>query len=223
MTTKALNQRQVRWAGFLSQLNFVTTYRPGSKATLPSSLSRLPGLKAKDASDERLRPLALGVTAPEKLYPTVLEELLNEPHSCTRDGKTLESILVVIDRPTKMRHFVPVTGRTSEELVDGFIRHIYRLHSAPDTIVSDRGRESVPDFWRRLNERLKMTLRHSSPWNPETDGAVQSKTLALCRPELAPRYEKNIYRCEGFSVRSLHRTTTNWLAPSLDQPPHSRL
>src|SRR5204863_9572831 len=31
MTTKQLNQRQVRWAEFLSQFNFVITYRPGTK------------------------------------------------------------------------------------------------------------------------------------------------------------------------------------------------
>lgn len=155
------------------------TYRPGSKATLSDALSRLPGLKPKDASDERLRPLAPGVTAPGKRYPTVLEEFLDEPHSCTRDGKTFENILVVVDRPTEMRPFVPVTGRTTEEFVDTSVRYIYRLNSAPDTIVLDRGQESVSDFWRRLNERLQVTLRHSSAWNPETDGQPDIVNAAI--------------------------------------------
>src|SRR5437773_2823677 len=55
MTTKQLNQRQVRWAEFLSQFNFVITYRPGSKAILPDALSRLPGSKPAGADDDRLR------------------------------------------------------------------------------------------------------------------------------------------------------------------------
>lgn len=52
---------------------------------------------------------------------------------------TFENIRVVVDRLSKMRHFLPATGLTAEELVDAFVRYIYRLHSAPDTIVSDRG------------------------------------------------------------------------------------
>jgi hypothetical protein len=39
MSTKQLNQCQVRWAEFLSQFNFVIMYRPGSKAVLPDALS----------------------------------------------------------------------------------------------------------------------------------------------------------------------------------------
>ncbi|KAI0994565.1 hypothetical protein K3495_g13616 [Podosphaera aphanis] len=40
MTTKALNQRQVRWSEFLSHFNFRIAYRPGAKAIRPDALSR---------------------------------------------------------------------------------------------------------------------------------------------------------------------------------------
>ncbi|RAL63669.1 hypothetical protein DID88_003712 [Monilinia fructigena] len=40
ITTKALNQRQVRWSEFLSHYNFRIVYRPGSKAIRPDALSR---------------------------------------------------------------------------------------------------------------------------------------------------------------------------------------
>jgi RNase H-like domain found in reverse transcriptase/Reverse transcriptase (RNA-dependent DNA polymerase)/Integrase zinc binding domain len=39
-TTKALNQRQVRWSEFLSGFNFKIIYRPGPKAIRPDALSR---------------------------------------------------------------------------------------------------------------------------------------------------------------------------------------
>lgn len=55
MTAKQLNQRQVRSSEFLSEFNFTISYRPGSKALLSDTLSRLPGLKPQDISDERLR------------------------------------------------------------------------------------------------------------------------------------------------------------------------
>ena len=78
MTTKQLNQRQVRWAEFLSQFNFVITYRPGTKATILDALSRLPGAAPADANDERLRHRDRIVLLPKKVDPTILEELLSE-------------------------------------------------------------------------------------------------------------------------------------------------
>ena len=100
ITTKQLNQRQVRWAEFLSQFNFVITYRPGSKATLPDALSRLPGMRPKDADDERLRHRAQVVIPPQKVDPTILEELLHESRSfndakfiATLDPKTAKKLL----------------------------------------------------------------------------------------------------------------------------------
>ncbi|RAL67164.1 hypothetical protein DID88_007942 [Monilinia fructigena] len=56
-TTKALNQRQVRWSEFLSHYNFRIVYRPGSKAIRPDALSRKredrPNFATGD--DERLK------------------------------------------------------------------------------------------------------------------------------------------------------------------------
>ena len=73
MTTKQLNQRQVRWAKFLSQFNSQITYRPGSKATLPDALSRLPGPRPTGADDERLQYRKSTVLPPEKIHPAILE------------------------------------------------------------------------------------------------------------------------------------------------------
>ncbi|MDB5911071.1 MAG: hypothetical protein JWP34_5188, partial [Massilia sp.] len=56
-TTKALNQRQVRWSEFLSGFNFQIIYRPGSKAVLPDSLSRRAQDRPvrADPDDDRMR------------------------------------------------------------------------------------------------------------------------------------------------------------------------
>ncbi|MBW0588377.1 hypothetical protein O181_128092 [Austropuccinia psidii MF-1] len=40
MSSKVLTCRQARWAEFLSEFHFSTTYRPGDLATLPDTLSR---------------------------------------------------------------------------------------------------------------------------------------------------------------------------------------
>ena len=51
-----------------------------------------------------------------------------------------DSILVVVDRFTKMTHFVPTTERTTAEgLARLFRDNIWRLHGLPESIISDRG------------------------------------------------------------------------------------
>ncbi|GGV52160.1 hypothetical protein GCM10010495_81890 [Kitasatospora herbaricolor] len=51
-----------------------------------------------------------------------------------------DSIFVIVDRFTKMAHFVPCTKFiTGEETVKLFIDNIYRYHGLPKDIISDRG------------------------------------------------------------------------------------
>ena len=51
-----------------------------------------------------------------------------------------DSILVVVDRFTKMAHFVPTIERTSvEELAQLFRDNIWKLYRLPESIISDRG------------------------------------------------------------------------------------
>ena len=51
-----------------------------------------------------------------------------------------DSILVVVDRFTKMAYFVPTTEKT---MVEGLARlfrdNVWRLHRLPESIISDRG------------------------------------------------------------------------------------
>ena len=62
-------------------------------------------------------------------------------------------IWVVVDRLTKMAHFVPVrTGAKSpaKELAETFAREVWRLHCLPADIVSDHGSIFISTFWKEL-------------------------------------------------------------------------
>jgi len=51
-----------------------------------------------------------------------------------------DSILVVVDRFTKMAHFIFTMEKTSAEgLAQLFRDNIWKLHGLPDSIISDRG------------------------------------------------------------------------------------
>jgi len=51
-----------------------------------------------------------------------------------------DAILVVVDRLTKIVHFIPTTEKTmAEELAKLFRDNMWKLHSLPESIISDRG------------------------------------------------------------------------------------
>ena len=122
-----------------------------------------------------LKPLEL----PVRLWTDISIDYVVDLPKCLRNGKTYRHIFVVVDRLTKMRHFIPVTSLDTEELVEAFIHTVYKLHGALSTIVSDRGSLFVSDFWRRLNQRLKVTLSPSSAWHPEIDGQTEIVNAAM--------------------------------------------
>jgi transposase InsO family protein len=78
-----------------------------------------------------------------------------------------------------MRHLIPVTSLNSDELADAFISRVYCLHKSPDNIVSDQGTQFVSEFWRSLSQRLRVTLKHSSSFHPETDGQTKCINSAI--------------------------------------------
>lgn len=92
---------------------------------------------------------------------------------CERRGQIFQHVVVVVDRLTKMRHFIPTVGLSAEELADRFIDRVYSLHGLPETIVSDRGTQFVSAFWRALSGRLAVALKPSSAYHPQTNGQTE--------------------------------------------------
>jgi hypothetical protein len=64
----------------------------------------------------------------------------------TRDG--YDSIWVIVDRLTKVAHFIPVKATyTGARLAELYISQIVCLHGVPKKIVSDRGTQFTSRFW----------------------------------------------------------------------------
>ena len=90
----------------------------------------------------------------------------------TRSG--YDSIWVIVDRLTKVAHFVPVkTTYTSAKLADIYMKRIVCLHGVPKKIVSDRGTQFTSHFWKQLHESLGTRLEFSTAFHPQTDGQTE--------------------------------------------------
>ena len=85
-----------------------------------------------------------------------------------------DSILVVVDRLTKMAHFIPCNKTiTGEETAKLFLENIYRIHGLPNDIVSDRGSQFISNFWRGLFQILGVKINLSTAYHPQSDGQTE--------------------------------------------------
>jgi hypothetical protein len=49
------------------------------------------------------------------------------------------NIIVVVDRFTKMRHMVPIDSINAVLVAKCFVKHVFKLHGLPNSIISDCG------------------------------------------------------------------------------------
>jgi hypothetical protein len=91
-----------------------------------------------------------------------------------------DSIWVVVDRLTKVAHFIPVkTTYSSAKLAELYMSRIVCLHGVPKKIVSDRGTQFTSRFWQKLHESLDTKLNFSSAYHPQTDGQTERTNQVL--------------------------------------------
>jgi transposase InsO family protein len=82
-----------------------------------------------------------------------------------------DSILTVVDRLTKMAHFLPCRKTMDiEGLADLMLRQVWKLHGMPKSIVSDRGNIFISRITRELNRCLGIRLHPSTAYHPRTNG-----------------------------------------------------
>ena len=83
----------------------------------------------------------------------------------------MDAVWVVVDRLTKLAHFLPyrMTYRM-EQMTELYVREIVRLHGVPVSIVSDRDRRFVSEFWQKLQTAMGTELRLSTAYHPQADG-----------------------------------------------------
>ncbi|CAI7781216.1 unnamed protein product [Closterium sp. NIES-53] len=117
------------------------------------------------------------IPPPTKVWDEVTMDFIMD---LPQTPRSYNAILVVIDRLSKMSHFIPThTTVTAPETARLFFDHIVRLHGLPSAIISDRDPRFLSKFWQSLFKLHGTRLKFSTAYHPETDGQTKRMNRTL--------------------------------------------
>ncbi|KAK8941019.1 hypothetical protein KSP39_PZI010072 [Platanthera zijinensis] len=124
-------------------------------------------------------------------------------HGLPRSQRGHDSIWVIVDRLTKVAHFLPNRRDDSvETLAKLYVEQVVRLHGVPRSIVSDRDGRFTSNDWRLVHQMLGTKLAFSTAFHPQTDGQTERTNrtmedmLRMCALDFGKKWEDYIFLVE---------------------------
>jgi hypothetical protein len=126
-----------------------------------------------------------------------------------------DSIFVVVDRRTKMSHFIPCNETvTAQDLAVLYRDNVFKLHGLPEDIVSDRGPQFTSKFWKSLWKILGVKISLSTSFHPQTDGQTERVNQTLeqylrCFVDYPQENWSNLLSTAEFAYNNAFHASTN--------------
>jgi len=100
---------------------------------------------------------------PEKPWTHILADFITKLPL----AQGYDSILVVVDRLTKMVHFIPTTEKTlAEGLARLFRDNVWKLHRLLESIILDKGPQFAAGLMKELNGMLGIESKLLMAFHP---------------------------------------------------------
>lgn len=150
-----------------------------------------PGMKA-DIEDYVRGCVVCAAIKPSQRVPAGLLQPLPIPHRpwevisldfvgpLVRTKDYYDAVLVVVDKFSKMAHFIPTTMKvTATKAAKLLIDNVFKLHGLPSSLISDRDPRFTAGLWREVFRAWGTKLSMSSSYHPQTDGQTERVNRVL--------------------------------------------
>ena len=84
-----------------------------------------------------------------------------------------DQLWVIVDRFTKMAHFIPLPEKTAADLAIIYTREVWKHHGLPADIVSDRDSRFTSEIWKEFLWLSSIQPCMSTAFHPQTDGQTE--------------------------------------------------
>lgn len=117
---------------------------------------------------------------PTRPWKEITMDFITDLPPSERKGRVYDSILVVVDRYTKMPRYIP-TNKTINaiQLEELFMKEIILRYGAPEGIVTDRGSVFTSAFWSEVCYQLQVKRRLRTAFHPQTDEQTERQNQTL--------------------------------------------
>ncbi|WMV37845.1 hypothetical protein MTR67_031230 [Solanum verrucosum] len=118
----------------------------GMKKDIAEFVAKCPHFQQVKVEHQKPRGLSQDISIPTWKWKELnMDFIVGLP----RTRRQYDSIWVIIDRMTKLVHFIPIKVSYSvEDYAKLYLKEIVRLHRVPLSIISDGGTQFTFQFWK---------------------------------------------------------------------------
>ena len=89
-------------------------------------------------------------------------------------ARGMNVIMVVVDRLSKYFYFITMKHPfTTKHVAEVFIDKVVSRHGIPKSIISDRDKIFISNFWKELFATMGTILKRSIVFHPQTNGRTK--------------------------------------------------
>ncbi len=115
-----------------------------------------------------------GYLQPNKIPSKPWEDISIDLITGLPESNTFNTIVVIVDRFSKMIKLIAATDHISSEGIARVYRdHVWKDHGIPERIISDRGSVFVSRFMDALHKLIGSKAATSTAYHPQTDGQTE--------------------------------------------------